>query len=137
MSEPRAGDVYFVLARASLARDKKDRRCPLLADCQAEDAATLAYSSTQYTEAAGKDPAIFVIVPPRGGFESNGFSAESLVFPGILTVVDVDDLDTLKGALSQSELDAIISAMPLRLASYQPSMTLHLLQSTPRMKPVW
>ena len=82
-------------------------RCPT--------SATLAYASRQLTEARGEDPAIAVVVKPRFGSSPNGFEHESFIYPGILTVISVGELDTKTGCLSQRELDALIAAIPKAL----------------------
>lgn len=117
MPEGLAGDVYFIPKEASIALDPKDRRCPLMSDCEADEAATTAYTSTKRTEGEGDLPANYVPIKPRSGRASagNGFVSESFVFPGILSVVDVDELDTWKGRLSGSEFDQVIAAMRLAL----------------------
>lgn len=115
MIEASAGEVYFVRKETTLAQDPKDRRCPLLVDCQHDDAATLAYTSTQLTEADGPSPALKVAVSPRFGLSPNGFACDCFVYPGILIVIGVDELDRRTGNLNQREFDAVISAIPRAL----------------------
>jgi hypothetical protein len=115
MVEAAAGEVYFIPKEATLARDSKDRRCPLLADCEHDDAATLAYTSTKLTEAEGPAPALMVPVRARFGASPNGFDCDCFIYPGILTVIDVDQLDRKTGILNQREFDAVIAAIPRAL----------------------
>lgn len=96
---PHAGQVFIIPPSRDPAGDPKHRPHVLLRDCHADSsAATLAFASTQMTEAHCGAPNI-LINPAATSYTGTGFTQPSYLYTSRLVGVDPDDLHDPAGRL--------------------------------------
>jgi hypothetical protein len=89
---PVPGEVYFLPPESIPGGDKKTRRHVLLSACPPEaEAATLAYASTQATEAS-HGAAHVLLNPFATQYKGTGFDQATYIYPSRLFTTDMADL---------------------------------------------
>jgi hypothetical protein len=93
------GEVYYLPPEAAADGDPKHRPHVLLSTCNdSAETATLAYCSTQATDAAF-GAAHVLVNPAASKYRLTGLREATYVYPSRLTICDVEDLGDLAGRI--------------------------------------
>jgi hypothetical protein len=89
------GGVYM-LPPSWISEREKDRRRVLMSHCDSTYSGSVAYASRASTEQAQGAPCV-PIRARQAGVNANGFSDDTIVYPGILRIVGAEELTDRRG----------------------------------------